>query len=199
MRIRITRLPQDVGRFQRDDIDLSRYIVGEVYDVGSTIGTYLIVMGFADPEMRLLDSPDRDDSPPTLAPDVIAHHTTVLLVDDILDQLDMYEMALEGRYRVLRASRGREAFDLAVREQPDIIVLDVVLPDVNGVMLCQWLKASSPTASIPVMLLTAHGSALIEEHGLESGAAVVLEKPCPADKLIAAIERVLVQHSPSRI
>ena len=49
MRIRITRLPPNVGRFQQDDIDLSRYLVGEVYDAGSTIGTYLIVMGFAEP------------------------------------------------------------------------------------------------------------------------------------------------------
>ncbi len=120
----------------------------------------------------------------------------MLLVDDTLDQLDMYEMALEARYRVLRASRGREAFAVARHQQPDVIVLDVMMPDVNGVTLCQQLKATLSTAGIPVLLLTAHSSPLIEAHGLEVGAATVLKKPCTPDKLMLAIDEALREHSP---
>jgi len=186
MRIRITQLPRDTSRFRRDDIDLSHYCVGEVYEVGSTVGTYLIVMGVAAPEMRHASR--------TVSPDAMHagarhdHRTTVLLVDDIVDQLDMYEMALSSQFNVLRASRGQAAFALACLAVPDIIILDVMLPDVNGVTLCQRLKATPVTAAIPVLLLTAYETPAVKLHGIEAGAAAVLSKPCPADKLILAID-----------
>src|SRR5258708_1930087 len=104
MRIRLTRLPTDIGRFTRDGINLSHYRVGEVYDVGSTVATYLIVMGVAEPVMHDQERNDRLPTPDTAHTIRTDYRATVLLVDDVLDLLDLYEMALEERYRVLRAS-----------------------------------------------------------------------------------------------
>ena len=78
----------------------------------------------------------------------------VLFVEDNLDQLDLYSMMLETHVDVLKAARGEMAYAMACAERPDVIVLDILLPDANGLDLSQRLNASPQTANIPIVFLT---------------------------------------------
>src|SRR5438132_4954386 len=78
----------------------------------------------------------------------------VLMVEDNLDQLDLYAMILEECVDVLKASRGELAYTLACAERPDAIVLDLLLPDVDGFAVCRRLRSNAATSHIPVIFLT---------------------------------------------
>src|SRR5262249_54825127 len=78
----------------------------------------------------------------------------VLFVEDNLDQLDLYALVLEKRVELLRASRGEAAYVAACAERPDVIVLDILLPDANGFDLAQRLRSNPQTAAIPIIFLT---------------------------------------------
>jgi DNA-binding response OmpR family regulator len=118
--------------------------------------------------------------------------TTVLIIEDVLLQLDMYEMALhDAGYTVLRATRGRTGYDVAVAEQPDVIITDLALPDVDGWVVCAWLKANPTTAAIPIIVLTAREDHDIPLRAANANVSAYLHKPCPMPQLTAAIEEAL--------
>jgi putative two-component system response regulator len=119
--------------------------------------------------------------------------TTVLLVDDTIAHLDMYELALSERYQVVRASRGRTAYSLAVNERPDAIISDVVMPDLDGWSLCDMLKSNPVTATIPVILLTAFEQNDLDARAAAVGAATVLLKPCSVERLSETIDSAIKQ------
>ncbi len=77
----------------------------------------------------------------------------VLIVDDTLDQLDLYEMALSDQYTTVRATTGEGAITGALTERPDVIVLDVMMPGDDGFATCARLKEHPVTRRIPVLLL----------------------------------------------
>ena len=117
---------------------------------------------------------------------------TVLIIEDVPLQLDMYEMALHDLgYSVLRATRGHTGYDVAVTEQPDVIITDLALPDVDGWVVCAWLKANPITTAIPVIILTARDDYDIPIRAQHANVAALLHKPCPADRLKAAIDGAL--------
>lgn len=96
----------------------------------------------------------------------------VLLVEDDEMILEMYKLRLEEEgYEVLTTERGSEALALAQKEKPDIILLDIILPEVDGFTILQDLKADAGTKDIPVMLLTNLGQESDQEKGAEMGAA----------------------------
>ncbi len=111
----------------------------------------------------------------------------VLLVDDIREQLDLYEMTLEDRYTVIRATTAEDARMMAVTERPDVIVLDVLMPGEDGVSVCARLKADPLTATIPVLLLTASDALDLEARAIAAGARLVLHKPCSGERLSQTI------------
>ena len=118
--------------------------------------------------------------------------TTVLIIEDVLLQLDMYEMALhDAGYTVLRATRGRTGYDLAVAERPDVIITDLVLPDVDGWVVCAWLKANPATAAIPIIVLTAREDHDIPLRAANANVSAYLHKPSSVPQLTAAIEEAL--------
>jgi CheY-like chemotaxis protein len=110
---------------------------------------------------------------------------SVLLVDDCAEQRDLYEFVLAPDFDIRTASRGAEAIALAQAQPPDVIVLDISMPEMSGLETCRRLKANRATATIPVIMLTGLDHAL--NQGLLAGAFTVLEKPCPDRKLIEAI------------
>ncbi len=110
---------------------------------------------------------------------------SVLLVDDCGDQRDLYELLLASEYDVLTAARGAEALVLAALRQPDVIVLDIEMPEMNGFETCRRLKADPSTRSIPVIMLT--GSDYIPDEVRLAGAFAVLDKPCPDRTLVETI------------
>jgi two-component system, OmpR family, alkaline phosphatase synthesis response regulator PhoP len=116
---------------------------------------------------------------------------TILVVDDEQDIIDLlsYNLHKEG-LTVITAHNGRDALE-RVKEKPDVIILDVMMPEMNGLQVIQELKKDKKTASIPVLLLTAKGSETDEIVGLEVGADDYIVKPVKIGKIIARVHAVL--------
>lgn len=103
---------------------------------------------------------------------------TVLVVDDEPDLRELLEVNLnKDGFRVIHASTGEEALELASRETPTIIILDVMLPGLDGFEVCRRLKADTRTKSIPVIMLTAMTEEPDIVAGLELGATDYITKP----------------------
>ena len=121
---------------------------------------------------------------------------TILVVDDESDIVDLltYNLEKEG-FTVLTARNGLEAMREASKA-PDLIILDVMMPEMNGWDVCKRLKAGEKTAAIPVLFLTAKGSEIDEVVGLELGADDYIVKPISIRKLIARIHAVLRRSGP---
>ena len=85
----------------------------------------------------------------------------------------------------------RTGYIVALAETPDAVVLDILLPDMDGLLLSQRLRAHPTTASVPIIALTADDGAYARADQMRSQFADVLLKPCPADTLIAAIRRAI--------
>ncbi|MBM3319774.1 MAG: response regulator [Candidatus Eisenbacteria bacterium] len=116
----------------------------------------------------------------------------ILVVDDevyILHILD-FSLGAEG-YEVLTAADGEEAVRLARTEKPDLIVLDIMMPKVDGFEACRRLKADPETSPIPVILLTAKGREVDRQVGMEVGADDYIVKPFSPTRLIEKIENYL--------
>jgi DNA-binding response OmpR family regulator len=107
----------------------------------------------------------------------------VLLIDDTVAERDLYELVLRTEFDVLTASRGAEGARLAERAHPDAIVLDVMMPGIDGWQTCARLKSNATTASIPVILLTGCGESNLSERAVAVGASALLHKPCSGDRL----------------
>ena len=116
---------------------------------------------------------------------------TILVVDDEQDIIDFvrYNLRKEG-YAVLTARTGKQALEQSHHE-PDLILLDVMMPELDGWEVLKQLKANSRTAAIPVVFLTAKGADVDEVVGLELGADDYIVKPISVPKLIARIKNVL--------
>ncbi len=119
---------------------------------------------------------------------------TILVVDDEQDIIDLikYNLQKEG-YQVLAARNGKHALEQA-RHQPHVILLDVMMPELDGWEVLKELKKHPKTASIPVVFLTAKGTDIDEVLGLELGADDYIIKPISIPKLIARIKNVLRKH-----
>jgi len=115
----------------------------------------------------------------------------ILVVDDEKDIVDVlrYNLQKEG-YRVLTAVNGQEALERA-NQRPDLILLDVMMPEYDGWEVFKRLKKQETTARIPVIFLTAKGSEIDEVVGLELGADDYIVKPISIPKLIARIKAAI--------
>lgn len=107
-----------------------------------------------------------------------ANRQTVLIVDDTPDNLRVLLEALRNDYAVLAATNGPKALELArANFQPDIILLDVMMPGMDGYEVCRRLKADEKTRDIPIIFITAMNQAEDEAHGLSLGAIDYITKP----------------------
>src|SRR5438067_13055726 len=113
----------------------------------------------------------------------------VLFIEDNLTQLDLYSMLIEDELSVIKASRGETGYDLAVSEQPDVIVLDLLLPDADGLVVHERLRTNLATASIAVIVLTGDDAAYARAEDVRSQSSDVLWKSCSADRLLSPFRR----------
>lgn len=121
-------------------------------------------------------------------------HLRVLLVDDYPDAREMYREYLQfSGFDVVEAANGLEALQRAVDTQPDIILMDLSLPVMDGWEATRRLKADARTTRIPVVALTGHALAGISEGAKLAGCDAFVTKPCLPDDLVKEIRRVL-QH-----
>ncbi len=114
---------------------------------------------------------------------------TILVVDDEPVNLDVLTHTLEpAGFQVLAVPNGEIALRVAERGQPDLILLDVVMPEVNGLEVCELLKKSPTTRDIPVLFLSGRGEMKTMVAGLKAGAVDYLTKPFNGDEILARIE-----------
>jgi two-component system alkaline phosphatase synthesis response regulator PhoP len=124
----------------------------------------------------------------------------ILVVDDeiyIVHILD-FSLGMEG-YEVLTALDGEQALEKARAEHPDLIVLDIMMPKLDGYETCKMLKADAATRDIPVILLSAKGRNVDQKVGFEVGADDYITKPFSPRKLVERINALLGQSSSHRM
>jgi CheY-like chemotaxis protein len=123
------------------------------------------------------------------APDA-SDEQTVLLVDDNVDLLELLTNSLRyiGGFRVLNAPNGATGLEMALNEHPDCIVIDVLMPGIDGFQLAHALRGDPETVAIPLVMLTALAQEENQLAGLLSGADRYLVKPVKIPDLIEAIE-----------
>ncbi|MGH8028617.1 MAG: response regulator [Arenimonas sp.] len=121
-----------------------------------------------------------------------AHTTTILIVDDQPDNREMLATLLgdEG-YRTLQASSGMEALDQIALDSPQLILLDVSMPDMDGYAVATLLKADPKTNGIPIIMVTAHTGRGARVVGLHTGAEDYLTKPVDAPELLLKVRNLL--------
>lgn len=120
----------------------------------------------------------------------------ILLVDDEEDIIKMNLLRLvELNYEVIYANNGRDGLEKAEKEIPDLILLDVVMPKMDGLQTLAKLKSSPKTSHIPVIMLTGLGKEDVLNRARASGAADFIEKPFNVDMLMEAIKRNLKQET----
>jgi two-component system alkaline phosphatase synthesis response regulator PhoP len=124
----------------------------------------------------------------------------ILVVDDeiyIVHILD-FSLGMEG-YEVITALDGEQALEKARAERPDLIVLDIMMPKLDGYETCKLLKSEDATRQIPVILLSAKGRNVDQKVGFEVGADDYITKPFSPRKLVERINAILGQSSPHRM
>lgn len=119
----------------------------------------------------------------------------ILIVDDDIALLDMVQIVLEREgYRVLRAHSPRIALDMVAETTPDLVVLDAMMPDMDGIALCRKLRGQAQTANVPILFLTGQGGTYGVVDALRSGGDDYLRKPFNPRELAARI-RALIRRS----
>lgn len=116
----------------------------------------------------------------------------ILIIDDEQDILDLlsYNLKKEG-FSILTAKDGISAKEAARKTSPDLIILDLMLPGIDGLELCRFLKKDSKTASIPIIMLTAKGQEMDKVTGLEMGADDYVTKPFSVKEITARVKALL--------
>lgn len=117
---------------------------------------------------------------------------TILVVDDEQDILRVLQMKLEqSGYQVVTAENGQEALERVAEEKPDLILMDQVMPVMDGLEALENLKGNQSTMQIPVIILTANDSYAQMSKGWEIGSDLYLKKPVPVTELIDFIDCIL--------
>ena len=123
----------------------------------------------------------------------------VLIVDDESDYVEMLKMRLEANeFDVVCAYDGLEGIEKARSDKPNVILLDVMMPGIDGHEVLKRLKRSHDTAGIPVVMLTAKGESRSILNAQDSGAADYLIKPCESSELLDTINRSMRWQPPRR-
>lgn len=117
---------------------------------------------------------------------------TILVVDDekFMHIFMQHHLARAG-YRLLSARNGREGLELAAAEKPDLIVMDVMMDEMDGLTALRELKQSEATKRIPVIMITMSAQAMTRQESEASGAAMFLTKPFSPTQLLMEIKKLL--------
>ena len=126
--------------------------------------------------------------------------STVLVIDDTPTNIQLLNGILRGLYKVKAATNGKKALKIArTAPQPDIILLDIMMPEMDGFEVCRLLKSSSITAPIPVIFITAKSEVEDEQLGFSLGAVDYITKPFNPDIVKTRINTQLVLYNQQRI
>jgi len=116
----------------------------------------------------------------------------ILVVDDELDMLMVIKLRLEASgFDVITATDGLEGLNAARKDNPDLIVLDIMLPKMNGYKVARFLKFDEEYRKIPIVMLTALGGEEDRNTGIETGADAYLTKPFETEQLLKTVRKFL--------
>jgi DNA-binding response OmpR family regulator len=120
--------------------------------------------------------------------------TTILIAEDERDIRDLIAFTLKyNGYEVLTASNGEEAFQLTLSEKPDLVLLDVRMPRMDGYEVCRRIKDNPDVRNLPVVFISAKGQEREVQEGLAAGAIDYILKPFSPDELIRRLKNALSQ------
>jgi two-component system phosphate regulon response regulator PhoB len=123
----------------------------------------------------------------------------ILVVDDEPDLLELVRVNLrQAGYEVVTAETGREALECLRRSQPELIVLDLMLPDLSGTELCRQVRSDPETSWLPIIMLTAKTDEVDRVVGLELGADDYVTKPFSPRELVLRVRAVLRRRTPEQ-
>ncbi len=114
----------------------------------------------------------------------------VVVADDEPFILSALQDTLSEDYKVYSATNGKEAIKMVEKVEPDLIILDVMMPEMDGLEACKVLKKSAVTANVPIIILTAKGQITDIEKGFKSGADAYIVKPFSPARLIEKVEEI---------
>lgn len=117
---------------------------------------------------------------------------SVLVVDDEMLTRDLLRMMLErAGYEVVEAADGHQALQRVNERKPDLVILDVMMPDIDGYQVCRTLREQESTADLPVLMLSAKTQPEAVAEGLRAGATRYLPKPITYNELIQNVREVI--------
>ena len=116
------------------------------------------------------------------------NRSLILIVDDMPENIDVLYNILKNRYEIIVAKNGEKALKLAKEKLPDLILLDILMPAMDGYEVCKKLKNDESTKVIPIIFLTAKSNEEDIERGLKCGVVDYVSKPFNTDELEARIE-----------
>jgi two-component system phosphate regulon response regulator PhoB len=124
----------------------------------------------------------------------------ILIVDDEQDAAELVAFNLkQSGFQVVTAADGAEALDKVHKHQPDLIVLDVMMPELDGLEVCKLLRRDSATAGIPILMLTAKATEVDRILGLELGADDYVTKPFSPRELVLRVRKLLARGKPKDV
>ncbi len=116
----------------------------------------------------------------------------ILFIEDEPDQVKVIRARLEANgYEVITAYDGLSGLDLAKNKSPDLVLLDIIMPGMDGVEVCKRLRSDEQTKDLPVIAVTASGEKMLEERCYEAGCNNVIKKPYDSKILLESIDRIL--------
>jgi DNA-binding response OmpR family regulator len=116
----------------------------------------------------------------------------ILIVDDEADFSELLQFRLRDRdYEIISAATGTEALDKARRHQPDVILMDLLLPDLDGLTLCEILRRRFSTRNTPIIIISAVSTDVTRHSARIAGASAFFSKPLDFDRLRAQLELLL--------
>ncbi len=117
-----------------------------------------------------------------------ANKPTILVIDDIPENLSLMYQLLKDDYKIKGANNGEKGIHIALNDHPDLILLDIMMPEMDGFQVCKQLKSLPETYDIPVIFITAKTETIDEEKGLRFGAADYITKPIHPEIVLARIK-----------
>ena len=120
-----------------------------------------------------------------------AHEYAILVVDDHASIISLLDNILSDKYVIHKARNGKKALEILEEERIDLVISDVIMPDMDGLTLCKKIKENIQSSHIPVILLTAKGEIENRIEGLQVGADSYIPKPFHPEHLFIRIEKLI--------
>jgi DNA-binding response OmpR family regulator len=121
---------------------------------------------------------------------------TVMIIEDETDAAELFaEMMRVNGFRVIKMFSSAPAIPIIVQEKPDLILLDIMMPDISGLEVLRYMRREPELAHIPVIVVSAKSMPSDIKNGIEAGASMYLTKPVGFQDLKQAVEKVINNHS----